>query len=163
VEIVAALREKARARGLVVHAEIPGQGPFDAITAIDSLYYANDSAALLREMKAVLHPLGCLIVRVPNRTWLLDLMRSVGMRIGTGQFGDAKVNFSLAGIVTLLERTGFHVEKVIWRERGKADPRRHMRLFYRISPWLSEYLSCHIAPGMILVARPTQTAVPSSQ
>lgn len=155
VEIVAALRHRADERGLTVHEGIPDgtSARFDAVTVIDSLYYTNEPLASLVSMRALLAPGGLLLVRVANRTWLLDLLRSVGVTIHRDRFGDAKYNFSPEGIVLLLTRAGFSVEDVIWNEKGKADPRWLIRQFYRLTPLLSAYLSLHVTPGMLLIAR----------
>jgi SAM-dependent methyltransferase len=156
VEIVERLRQLATQRGLTVHSQIPGAegGTFDVITAIDSLYYAHDPLALLERLRTLLRPGGFLVIRVANRAWLLDMLRVVGSSIGRDRFGDAKFNFSVHGIAFLLERAGIRAERIVWLERGKADPRAFMRMYYRVSAFLSEYLSLRVSPGMIVVARP---------
>lgn len=155
VEIVAALRKRAAERGLIVHESIPSEtsGRFDIITVIDSLYYANDPLASLKSLSGLLAPGGLLLIRIANRTWLLDFSRAVGLAIHRDRFGDAKYNFSPEGILLLLSRAGFRVDEVIWKEKGKADPRWLIRQFYRITPLLSMYLSLRVAPGMLLIAK----------
>jgi SAM-dependent methyltransferase len=156
VEVVRALRETVRQRGMTVHAQPPqpGSATFDVIVAIDSLYYTNDPAATLRHLRALLLPEGCLLIRVANRTWLLDLIRHAGLAIGNDRFGDAKYNFSVSGTFSLLRRSGFQVVEVYWSEKGKADPRPVIRLYYKIAAFLSEYMSLKVTPGMIVLARP---------
>jgi SAM-dependent methyltransferase len=155
VEIVAAPRHVALERGLIVHDTIPNSPAtaFDAVTMIDSLYYTNDPLATLQRLKEVLTPGGCLLIRVTNRTWLLDLMRAIGIAIHRDRFGDAKHNFSPNGILLLLRRAGFLDEDVVWEEKGKADPRWLIQSYYRLSPIVSEYLALHLTPGMLVVAR----------
>ncbi len=156
VEIVAALREMATKRGLLVHGDIPPveNGTFDIITAIDSIYYVNHPLLQLKQLRLLLKPDGHLFMRIANRTWLLDWRRALGLRIGSDHFGDAKVDFSIHGIIRLIEKAGFAVEEIVWAEKGKADPRGYMRFYYWITPLLSEYLSLRITPGVIVIARP---------
>lgn len=160
VELVPQLRKTARQRGLTVHAELPtvGDSTFDAIVAIDSLYYLNDPLAVLRRMCSLLKNDGLLMIRVPNRTWLLDLCLNTGLVIHKDRFGDAKFNFSIEGLALLLDRAGFQPREFIWREKGKADPRRHIRWYYLIAGVMSEYLSLRVSPGMILLAVPKPEA-----
>lgn len=155
VEIVTQLRKSATERGLVVHESIPIRPGllFDAVTVIDSLYYTNNPLKSLQQIRGLLNPSGCLLLRVANRTWLLDLLRTIGIEIHHDRFGDAKYNFSPEGVVRLLTHAGFRVEELIWNEEGKADPRSLIRMYYRMSPLLCKYLSFHIAPGMLVVAR----------
>lgn len=162
VEVVRALRETVRQRGLTVHAQPPqpGTATFDIVVAIDSLYYTNDPAGTLKHLRALLAPDGCLLIRVPNRTWLLDLLRHAGFAIGNEWFGDAKHNFSIEGTLSLLRRAGFQVAEVHWSESGKADPRPVIRLYYKVASLMSEYLSLRITPGMIVLARPTSPITP---
>lgn len=157
VELVRALRETVRQRGMTVHAQPPQPGTvtFDIIVAIDSLYYTNDPASTLKELRALLAPNGCLLIRVANRTWLLDLLHQLGLAIGNDRFGDAKYNFSIEGTLSLIRRAGFQVSEVHWSERGKADPRPLIRLYYKAASLSSEYMSLRITPGMLVLARPT--------
>lgn len=157
VEIVRTLRETVRQRGLTVHAQPPepASTTFDVVVSIDSLYYSNDPLATLKTLRSLMQSNGCLFIRVANRTWLLDMMRWLGMSIGSAQFGDAKYNFSPTGIINLLQRAGFQIDEVRWSEKGKVDPRPLMRAYYTIAPLLSEYLSWRVAPGMLLLAHPS--------
>lgn len=157
VEIVRALRETVRQRGLTVHAQPPepGSTTFDIVVSIDSLYYTNDPLATLRGLRALMPPNGCLLIRVANRTWLLDMLYRLGISIESAHFGDAKYNFSPTGIISLLQRAGFQIDEVRWSEKGKADPRLLMRVYYTVAPLLSEFLSWRVAPGMLLLAHPS--------
>lgn len=162
VEVVRALRETVRQRGMTVHAQPPqpGSATFDIVMAIDSLYYTNDPASTLEQLRALLAPNGCLLIRVANRAWLLDLMRHAGLAIGNDRFGDAKFNFSIPGTMCLLRRAGFQVTEVHWSERGKADPRPLIRMYYKTASRLSEYMSLRITPGMLVLARPMSQNIP---
>jgi SAM-dependent methyltransferase len=155
VEIVAALRARGAERGHVVHDCIPDNPPqrYDAVTVIDSLYYTNDPLATLQRIRRLLIPGGSVLIRVANRTWLLDLLRTLGIVIHRHRFGDAKYNFSPDGMLQLLDRAGFRVEEIIWDERGKADPRWMIRWYYKVSQILCKYLSLRVTPGMLIVAR----------
>lgn len=162
VELVRTLRETVRQRGMTVHAQPPQPGTvtFDVIVVIDSLYYTNDPASTLKQLRALLAPNGCLLIRVANRTWLLDLLHQAGLTFGNDRFGDAKYNFSVEGALSLIRRTGFQVSEVHWSERGKADPRPLIRLYYKAASLLSEYMSLRITPGMLVLARPTAQSKP---
>lgn len=164
VEIVAALRTVGRERGHVIHERIPDDRPytFDAVTVIDSLYYTNDPLATLQRIRGMLATGGCALIRVTNRTWLLDLLHTLGIAIHRDRFGDAKYNFSPEGMLLLLDRAGFRIEEVIWEERGKADPRWMTRWYYRLSELLCKYLSLRVTPGMLIIARDSNQGRSSS-
>lgn len=154
VEITSVPRESARQRGLTVHGQIPRpqDALYDIIVAIDSLYYTNDPVAELTALRTVLKPSGLLLIRVTNRVWYLDLLRALGIAVHRDHFGDAKFNFSPAGTLRLLSRSGFNTREVIWTEMGKADPRLHIRLFYILSRFLSDNLSLNWTAGILVVA-----------
>jgi len=155
VEIVAALRARGTERGHVIHDCVPDNPSqkYDAVTVIDSLYYTNDPLATLHRIREVLTPGGCVLLRVTNRTWLFDLLHTLGVVIHRDRFGDSKYNFSPEGMLQLLDRAGLRVEEVIWDERGKADPRWMIRWYYKISQLLCRHLSLRVTPGMLIVAR----------
>lgn len=158
VEVVPTLRELGRSRGLVVHEDLhtlPSRA-YDLITAIDSFYYSNDPHATLLRFNELLTPEGVLILRLTNRTWYFDLVRSLGRGISPRRFDDIKFNYSIDGAARLLERSGFNIERVYWSDKGRGDLRPLAYLYYKCSPFLANYLSLRISPGMIIVARPIQ-------
>ena len=161
VEIVAALRELARHRGLVVHATLDQLpvGSYQLITAIDSFYYMNDPRATLLRVKELMAEDGILIMRLTNRTWYFDATRALGRRISSARFDDIKFNFSIEGAQRLLERSGYRIENFYWSDKGRGDSRPLAAIYYRVSPFLSRHLSLRITPGMIIVARPLTRGV----
>ncbi len=96
-------------------------------------------------------------MRVTNRVWYLDFLRALGVALHRDRFGDAKFNFSPAGTVRMIERAGFRPREVIWVEKGKADPRLHIRVFYKVAGLLSEYMSLHWTAGILLFADTSST------
>ena len=92
----------------------------------------------------------------------LDLRRRFGLPIRARDFGDVRENFSPRGIRRLLARTGFTVEKVFAREKGKRDIGWLMSLYYFVSGWLAEVLGIGISPGLIIIARCANDLIPAT-
>ncbi len=160
VEIVPALRELARSRGLVIHEDLSKLPPqsFELISAIDSFYYMNDPHATLVRLKELITQDGILIMRLTNRTWYFNIARALGFAISPARFDDIKFNYSVKGAVRLLERSGYCVERIYWSDRGRGDIRPWAAIYYKVSPFLAKYLALRISPGMIVVARPTRAS-----
>jgi hypothetical protein len=156
VEIVPALRKLALDRGITVHRDIQGlkPGSYDLVTAIDSFYYLNDPHTSLVRLGQALDKGGIVILRLTNRTWYFNAVRALGRPVTQARFDDIKYNYSVAGARRLLGRSGFEVERIYWSDRGRGDIRPLAAAYYKFSPLLAKYLSIHISPGMIIVARP---------
>ncbi len=160
IEIVASLREIARSRGLVIHQEIDSlpKNSYDLITAIDSFYYINAPCTVLMKLKELMVADGTLILRLTNRTWYFNGVRTLGMRIPAARYDDIKYNYSVEGAFKLLERSGFHVEAVYWADKGRGDLRSLAAAYYRLSPLLSQFFSLRVSPGMVIVAKPSRAS-----
>jgi 2-polyprenyl-3-methyl-5-hydroxy-6-metoxy-1,4-benzoquinol methylase len=156
IEIVDFLRERLRDRGYDAYEtvqDIPVGELFDVITSIDSLYYFEKPAELLRALHPHLKSEGVLILRVANRTPVLRLLHALRWP-GLGRvFGDTKHNFSYRGIRSLLERSGFRIERVILSELRRKIATIPRRLYYRSSLIVSRTTGLKLTPGIILVCR----------
>lgn len=157
VELVDRLRNRLAERGYSAHAHIdhiPPDQTFDVVSAIDSFYYLQEPAPMLEKMRQRVAPGGLLIMRVTNRAPTFNLMRLIGRPISTDRFGDAKFNYSYAGITRLLERTGFAIEKTCIREPGKNHPSKITAMYYRLSLLASMLTGRKLSPGLTIIARP---------
>ena len=168
VELVSTLRQRLEQRGYVAYRtveEVPPEQKFDVITFIDSLYYLEEPFEILRRASSILQEDGLLLIRIPNRTPILDAARALKMEITTSLFLDSKHNYSYKGIKILCERAGLSIERVDWRERGKKpiinEKGGKMPLVKRVYGALSTLLCSlplggakyKIAPGLIFFAR----------
>lgn len=156
VEIVDNLRRRLLDRHFQVYRsveEIESMERFDLITAIDSLYCFEKPYALLERVHGHLAPDGVLIIRITNRTPLLNLLVALNRPITNRYFGDAKHNFSFFGVETLLIRAGFRIQRVHMHEKGKRGQRLATWLYYRMSLAASVLSRKKLTPGMILICR----------
>lgn len=151
-----ALRKK-NVETLTSAEELPADAMFDVITTIDSFYYFQDPGRLLRVVAQHLTPDGVLIIRISNRTLLLNLLRMVHMSIPDRVFGDIKTHFTYRGIRTLLESSGYRIVSVLLRERGKRSWTWARRLYYTLSFYLSKLTGLKLTPGLIIVCRHAET------
>jgi len=157
VELVDTLRDRLPSRGHAAYrtvAEIPESEQYDLILSIDSLYYFEDPASVLQQARPHLAKGGLLMLRVPNRTPVLQLMRKLRTPITNGLFGDAKCNFSYAGMRQLLSRAGYEIVWVQMREKGKGARSAAVWLYYRLSYAASVILRRKLTPGIIILALP---------
>ena len=157
VELVDILRERLAARGFAAHPHIDDIAPgetFDIVSAIDSLYYFQEPAAILTKMRSRIAPGGLLLLRVTNRPPTFALMRKLGMTMTADRFGDAKFNYSEAGITRLLERTGFTIDTIYLREPGKHHLSKTTALYYQLTLLASKLTGRHLTPGLTIIARP---------
>ncbi|MBD3299531.1 MAG: methyltransferase domain-containing protein [candidate division Zixibacteria bacterium] len=160
VELVDRLRNRLADRGFPAYAhidDIPADQTFDIVSAIDSFYYFQEPAPMLGQMRQRVAPGGLLIMRVTNRPPTFNLMRLLGQSISTDRFGDAKFNYSYAGITRLLERTGFAIERTYLREPGKNHPSKVTAMYYQASLLASMLTGRKLSPGLTLIARPTDS------
>lgn len=157
IEIVERLRERAIARGHTVHGsieQIDAAERFDAIVMIDSLYYLEDPHRTLTHLRRLLHPDGILLLRITNRTALLNALRRLRRPITNAYFGDGKHNFTVRGARELLRSSGFTVEKILCHEKGKRISRPLTRLYYRLSLLATALLRTELTPGVLVIGRP---------
>lgn len=160
VEPVAGQRERLQARGVFpVHpsiADVLRRGlTFDAILAIDSLYYmAGPPITHLRHLASLVKPGGTLIVRVANRGPALRVVRLLGRPISNDLFGDALFCFTHRGMLSLLERSGLSIEG--WRAyEHKRVPSWNLRGFIlnRVLPAAAAITGMKISPGLTYLCR----------
>lgn len=157
VEIVENLRRRITDGGYDAYRsleEIPPARTFDIITMLDVLYYFEKPGDALRRTRELLAPDGILVLRIANRTPLINILRLLGRPITDQQIGDAKHIFSVRGIRRLLEDCGFRIEKTLLREKGKHHRGFLTRLGYDLSLVLSVITRQKLTPGLILLVRP---------
>ncbi len=157
VELVDRLRNRLAERGYPAYTridDIPAGQTFDIVSAIDSFYYIQEPAPMLEKMRQRIAPGGRLIMRVTNRPPTFNLMRLLGQSISADRFGDAKFNYSFAGITRLLERTGFAIEETYLREPGKNHPSKVTAMYYQVSLLASTLTGRKLSPGLTIIARP---------
>lgn len=134
-------------------ADLPGDAVFDVVTAIDSLYYFQNPGEALRRLTPHLSPDGVLLVRIANRTPILNLLRVLRYPITEKIFGDVKTNFTYRGFRLLLETAGLRIESVYLREKGKRVRSRARRWYYRLSLVASKIFRCKLTPGIVIVCK----------
>ena len=152
VELVAALRHRLQERYPVYKAlrEV-GPAEFDAITAIDSLYYAPDPVAEARRMRQLLKPQAVLVVRIANRGPLLRWMLRWRGSFGNQHMGDQLLVFNDRAMRVLAKRAGLSVVQVVVRERKPLwDSWRHL-LGYGLLPLLCRLTGLKWTPGLTYV------------
>lgn len=156
-EIVSRLRYKLRTRGFTAYGgieEIPPDERFDAITLIDSIYCFGNPRSILRQLRSLMADRGVLVIRIANRTPLLDLLLALpGGRIDNRAFGDQVVLPSHRAMRIMLEASGLRIQSVHMRETKPVsmfrDPRRW--IYYRIMPVVSGITRTKLTPGLIYV------------
>jgi SAM-dependent methyltransferase len=156
VEQVARLRDliAGRQHGWRVTAALNEWAPnsFEAVTALDSLYYVPDPLELLSDFKRILKPRGVVVLRVTNRTALLRLLRYLRPgAINNHTFGDQLFAFSHEAILTLFRKTNL---ELVVTQPEKRDPTGQGLLpfmYYRLLPLFSK-MGIHLCPGMIYAA-----------
>lgn len=159
VELVDHLRNRLARRGYPAYKyidDVPAGQTFDIVSAIDSVYYVQRPASMLATIRQHIAPGGLLILRVTNRTPVFNLMRRLGRSISADRFGDAKFNYSFAGVSRLLERTGFAIEQTYLREPGKRHSSMITAMYYRASLLASILTGRKLTPGLTIIARPVR-------
>lgn len=153
VERNSALAVHLRERGFTIWATVDNvDREYDAIALIDSLYYFSDPVRILRRCRELLNPNGLLLLRITNRNWLARLPM-----LGVDNLGDATHNYSLRSLSVLLEKSGWRIDRVINRERGKRQDWKRSA-FYLITSLVSTVTCgrCFISPGLVALARPVE-------
>jgi SAM-dependent methyltransferase len=148
-----AVLEKKNVPTLMSAAELPDDAVFDVISVIDSLYYFQSPGDTLRQLRPHLAADGVMVIRIANRTPVLNLLRVLRYPITERVYGDVKVNFTYRGFKTMLEAAGFRVESVYLKEKGKRVRTRLRRVYYSSSLIASKILGCKLTPGLILVCK----------
>jgi len=160
VEPVAGPRELLHRRGAFAVMPsieaVPDRGAqFDAILAIDSLYYMpGPPAAHLRRLARLLKPGGVLIIRIANRAPAIRFFRMLGRPVTNDLFGDALFCFSDRGMRTLLKAAGLSLES--WHAcEHKNVPGGDLRgyVLNRILPATAALTGLKVSPGLTYVCR----------
>ncbi|MGV3616817.1 MAG: class I SAM-dependent methyltransferase [Fimbriimonas sp.] len=158
VERVARLRDEIQRKGIHQVFEsiekVPVTSRFEAVTLIDSLYYFTDPRGLLDAIYPRLAEGGVVVVRVTNRTPLLNLVAVLRNRLLNGHvFGDQVVAFSHRGIDALARRTGFRVASVTGWESRPIQSFGGVGLFvaYKFFSLLSALSRKHLSLGLVYV------------
>jgi 2-polyprenyl-3-methyl-5-hydroxy-6-metoxy-1,4-benzoquinol methylase len=134
--------------------EVPPSSQFDAVTLIDSLYCFANPGDLLAAIYARLKDGGVVVVRVTNRTPLLNLAVATHHKGIIGHlFGEQVVAFSNRGMHALASRTGFRVESVTGWESRPFDSFNAICLFftYKSLSLLSVLVGKNLSLGLVYV------------
>jgi SAM-dependent methyltransferase len=160
VEPVAGQRELLRHRGKFtvmpsLEAALESSDRFDAVLAIDSLYYMPGPPAVhLRQLVSLLRPKGILLLRIANRAPVLGLSRMLRRPITNDLFGDALFCFSDRGIRWLLRSSGCALESCHAYEHKRVPPG-NLRGFVlnRLLPAAAALTGLKVSPGLTYVCR----------
>jgi SAM-dependent methyltransferase len=134
--------------------ELPGCPAYDAITLIDSLYYFERPADLMRGLRQMLRDDGRLVIRIANRAPLADLRRAIGRPVNNTTLGDQVVGFSHRSMILLLSRCGLRIDRLVLREHKPASIRRIARsACYKVLPAVATITGKKVTPGIIYVCR----------
>lgn len=155
IEPIARLRNQQNAAGRHrVYANLdelpPCEGDFDVITLIDSLYYFEDPVQCLNQLARRLSPTGVMVIRVTNRTPLLNLYnRFSRRRISNAIFGDQLIAFSHRAMEACISRTGMRIRSLHWFERRDiAGGGVRQFLYYRVLPVIAATTRLRVTPGL---------------
>jgi SAM-dependent methyltransferase len=154
VEILDSLRVRLGDQGYPTFkyvADIPKEINFDIIYFIDSLCYFKDPYEVLNTAKGYLKEDGVIIARITNRGLLLDLFCRLGIDI-TSIFGTGKYNFGLKAFKIMLEKAGYKIIKVIYRERGKTMSA-VSKAAYNLAAMVSFITKMEVSSGVIVIAK----------
>jgi SAM-dependent methyltransferase len=160
VEPVGALRARMNASAVaIVFADlrdVPSELKFDLVFLIDSLYDFPRPREVLSDLTELLGDGGVIVIRIANRTPLLNLMVAFRMngRISRALFGDEVVALSHRGMENAIAKAGLCVERVHHHEH-KSMRRRpwRLRLMYWVLPVVARITRWRVSPGIIYVCR----------
>jgi 2-polyprenyl-3-methyl-5-hydroxy-6-metoxy-1,4-benzoquinol methylase len=155
VEPMTLLREQQNASGKYkIYADVcelsPSEKNFDAITLIDSLYCFQDPVQCLRDLGQRLSPKGVMIIRVTNRTPLLNLYRRFGKeKITNSVFGDQVIAFSHRSMEICIQKAKLRVRSFHPFEKKDTSGRGWKGvLYYKMLPMLAATTGWKITPGL---------------
>jgi 2-polyprenyl-3-methyl-5-hydroxy-6-metoxy-1,4-benzoquinol methylase len=155
VEPMTLLREQQNASGKYkIYADVrelpPAEKNFDVITLIDSLYCFEDPVQCLSDLGRRLSPEGVIIIRVTNRTPLLNLYRRFGKdKITNSVFGDQVIAFSHRSMEICIEKAKLRVRAFHPFEKKDTSGRGWKGLlYYKMLPLLAATTGWKITPGL---------------
>ena len=132
-------------------------GAVDVVTAIDSLYYVEDPAAVLRRIFELLRPGGAIWGRVTTRNFHLRVAarlrkcrgacREGVPHLPSSLVGDAKTGFSRKSAGRMLEQCGFERIRMFLTEPGKKRAFKK-NVFNRVFQVI-EQASSHLLPTAV--------------
>jgi 2-polyprenyl-3-methyl-5-hydroxy-6-metoxy-1,4-benzoquinol methylase len=159
IEINEDLIKLSREKGLQVYQNLSEVSKkVDAVTSIDSLYYAYNPQDVMLDIKNCLKPDGIFVARITNRNLYAKLKAKFIRKDDYSTIGDATVSYSLKGIKKLLSLAGFDLVLVVC-DYGKGKQLPLIKtLCYRLC-YLLTLLTCKtviITPGIIVIAKPSQ-------
>lgn len=156
VEIVERLRNSLQTQGYTIYEsieDIPEENKFDAVTFIDSLYYFEDPKKILTAIRGHIKPDGIVLLRITNRTPILNLCRALKISITHSIFGDSKYSFSHRGIKKLAKNCGYKITKTLYAEKGKKKPFGIKWFYYKLAPMVSCLSRIKLSPGLIIIMK----------
>jgi SAM-dependent methyltransferase len=138
--------------------KIPYDYKFDIITMVDVLYYFDDPLNYLISVKRLLKEEGVALIRITNRSWLLNILNALHLQIGYKYFSDAKYVFSDQSMKLLLGKAGFRILRSFSKERGrritKSQSNRYLvKLTSLVGPIVSNCFRRPMTPGLIYLVQ----------
>lgn len=130
--------------------DLPPGARYDVIAVIDSLYYFDEPLRGLQELARHMTDQGMMIVRVTNRTPLLDMFRRHFRRgITSGIFGDQLFAFSDKGMSIAFRKSALKVRSFCFFEQKPIAGRRLKNfVYYRLVPAIAAVTRLKITPGL---------------
>ncbi|OPY69588.1 MAG: bifunctional 3-demethylubiquinone-9 3-methyltransferase/ 2-octaprenyl-6-hydroxy phenol methylase [Syntrophorhabdaceae bacterium PtaU1.Bin034] len=130
---------------------------YDIVTVIDTLYYSPDPPAYLRQLKQAMTDRSIAVIRVTNRTPLLNFyLKWNSTGITNDIFGDQLFAFSHRSMKTMLGACDLHLISVKGFERKPCDVSTggaKYFLYYRIMPLIAAITGLKVTPGLIYLCR----------
>jgi 2-polyprenyl-3-methyl-5-hydroxy-6-metoxy-1,4-benzoquinol methylase len=156
VELVDELRDRLNsAAKYKVYKDIrdlpASEGNYDVITLIDSLYYFQDPLECLKDLGKRLSKTGVMIIRITNRTPLLNLYRLLSRdRISNRIFGDQVIAFTHTAMQICSRKAGVQIKSVRFYEKKNLSGRGFIEgfLYYRVLPVIATATRLKVTPGL---------------
>lgn len=135
-------------------------GQFDAILALDVFEYTHDERRELSAAASLLPPGGLLVIRTPNKRWLVDVALRVGRvnsKIGQRVFDKAVLTHDLVqsprSLATLIVSAGFGRVSIEADTGIVGTVTKASRLFYESDKLIARVAGRPvIAPGVMIYA-----------
>lgn len=156
IEVADEPRDLCRRKGFKVYKqieEIPEEATFDLVTAIDSIYYLDDSLTFLQHVGRHLAKHGTLLLRVTNRNWIARVLKVLGKDHYGNWLGDGTLFYSARSLRRILESGAFSIHSEHYWERGKQMPQMKKALYCAAAAVSWATLgSLILAPGITVLA-----------
>lgn len=125
----------------------------DVITSIDSLYYVREPYEAMKQFSRILNTDGILLFRITNRVNYIKTKELLGKKISPQEFGDCMISFNDKSIRMLAQKTGFKIEKTIYREEKPQRKELLLKIGYGLFPYICEITGLKLTPGLMYVLR----------